>query len=128
MGVYVGVFAALIALTGISFWLARSEWAAEHLNTGLAMLGISVIKALLVVLCFMHLWWEANWKYVVTLPTTCMAILLAGLLFPDIGFRLNHYPRQRLERIPSATRDIDRPRGADTRGTTEPNIQPEEHD
>ncbi len=126
MGIYVGAFVALVALTALSFWLARSDWAAQHLNTGLAVFGISIIKAMLVVLCFMHLWWEASWKYVVTLPTTCLAILLAGLLFPDIGYRLHHYPRQRLQRIPSAPADSIRSTDLDANRFGESIVHPEE--
>jgi len=51
------------------------------------MMAVSCTKALLVVLFFMHVWWEANWKYVLTIPAAMMAIFLVIMLVPDIGLR-----------------------------------------
>ena len=51
------------------------------------MMAVSCTKALLVVLFFMHVLWEANWKYVLTIPAAMMAIFLAIMLIPDIGLR-----------------------------------------
>jgi cytochrome c oxidase subunit 4 len=42
---------------------------------------------MLVVLFFMHVWWEANWKYVLTIPAAMMALFLVIMLVPDIGLR-----------------------------------------
>jgi cytochrome c oxidase subunit 4 len=39
------------------------------------------------VLFFMHVLWEANWKYVLTIPAAMMAVFLAIMLVPDIGMR-----------------------------------------
>ena len=49
--VYLAVFAALLVLTGITVWAARHDFGA--LNTPVAM-GIAVLKAVLVILFFMH--------------------------------------------------------------------------
>ena len=38
--------------------------------------GQSCTKAMLVMLFFMHVKYEANWKYVLTIPAGCMAIFL----------------------------------------------------
>ena len=35
----------------------------------------------------MHVLWEANWKYVLTIPAAMMAIFLALMLIPDVGMR-----------------------------------------
>jgi cytochrome c oxidase subunit 4 len=51
------------------------------------MLAVSCTKAMLVVLFFMHVWWEANWKYVLTIPAAMMALFLVIMLVPDIGLR-----------------------------------------
>jgi cytochrome c oxidase subunit 4 len=48
----------------------------------------------------MHLLWEANWKWVLTIPATFMSIFLTLMLVPDIGMRQNngfaHYSEERL--------------------------------
>jgi len=59
------------------------------------MMAVSVAKAMLVVLFFMHLWWERPWKYVLTLPAIIMGALLVLLLVPDIGFRTERYSQER---------------------------------
>ena len=51
------------------------------------MMAVSCTKAMLVVLFFMHVLWEANWKYVLTIPAAMMAIFLALMLIPDVGMR-----------------------------------------
>ncbi|MFM8435080.1 MAG: hypothetical protein ACKOBP_07015 [Planctomycetia bacterium] len=51
------------------------------------MMAVSCTKAMLVVLFFMHVLWEANWKYVLTIPAAMMAVFLAIMLVPDIGMR-----------------------------------------
>jgi cytochrome c oxidase subunit 4 len=35
----------------------------------------------------MHLRWEANWKYVLTIPATIMSLFLVLMLAPDVGKR-----------------------------------------
>jgi cytochrome c oxidase subunit 4 len=40
-----------------------------------------------VILFFMHVWWEANWKYVLTIPAAMMALFLGIMLIPDVGMR-----------------------------------------
>ena len=36
-------------------------------------------------LFFMHLIWEANWKYVLTFPAALMCVFLVLMLVPDVG-------------------------------------------
>jgi hypothetical protein len=60
----------------------------DHAHGGWAfMMAVSCTKAMLVVLFFMHVWWEANWKYVLTIPAAMMALFLVIMLVPDIGLR-----------------------------------------
>ena len=54
------------------------------------MMAVSCTKAMLVILFFMHLKWEANWKWVLTIPATFMSMLLVFMLVPDVGWRMNN--------------------------------------
>ena len=40
-------------------------------------------------LFFMHLIWEADWKYVLTIPASIMSVFLVLALIPDIGMRVH---------------------------------------
>ena len=51
------------------------------------MMAVSCTKAMLVIMFFMHLLWEANWKWVLTIPASCMSIFLLLMLIPDVGMR-----------------------------------------
>ena len=59
------------------------------------MMAVSCAKAMLVILFFMHLMWEANWKYVLTIPSAMMSIFLLLMLIPDIGRRTDRYSEER---------------------------------
>jgi cytochrome c oxidase subunit 4 len=86
---YLAVFAALCFLTTMSVFTYSDAWPwKDQPQVGWAfMMAVSCTKALLVVLFFMHVLWEANWKYVLTIPAAMMAIFLAIMLIPDIGMR-----------------------------------------
>ena len=92
LGVYLGVFGALCVLTGASFW-TYADWPVpwpfhDQPAVGWAfMMAVSCTKALLVVLFFMHVKYEASWKYVLTVPPVFMSIFLVLALVPDIGLR-----------------------------------------
>ena len=64
------------------------------------MMAVSCTKAMLVIMFFMHLLWEANWKWVLTIPASFMSIFLMLMLVPDVGWRQNngyaHYSEERL--------------------------------
>lgn len=49
------------------------------------VLAVACTKAMCVMMYFMHLKFEGNWKYVLLAPTTILAIGLPVALFPDIG-------------------------------------------
>jgi cytochrome c oxidase subunit 4 len=89
LGTYIAVFLALCGLTTMSFFTYSAAWPwRDQPEVGWAfMMAVSCTKALLVVLFFMHVLWEANWKYVLTIPAAMMAIFMAIMLIPDIGMR-----------------------------------------
>ncbi len=94
---YIVVFVALCVLTTLSF-LTYFNWWDESFSPGVSralMMAVSCAKALLVMLFFMHLLWEANWKYVLTFPALMMSVFLMAMLVPDIGLRTRHYSEQR---------------------------------
>ncbi|MGB1929703.1 MAG: cytochrome C oxidase subunit IV family protein [Mariniblastus sp.] len=98
--VFLFVFLMLCALTGISFWVANSYLMENRVVGWSAMMLVSVAKALLVILFFMHLWWERAWKYVLTIPALFMGVLLVLLLVPDVGYRYLTYSKDRRENAP----------------------------
>lgn len=89
---YLYVFLALCVLTLMSFWTYADfpvRWPFhDQRQVGWAfMMAVSCTKALLVILFFMHVKYEANWKYVLTVPAAFMSIFLILMLVPDIGMR-----------------------------------------
>lgn len=94
---YLLVFLALCLLTTASFFTYTDFWR-DHFSpqAGWAfMMAVSCTKALLVVLFFMHLLYEANWKYVLTIPSIFMSIFLVCMLIPDVGMRMNRASEER---------------------------------
>ncbi|MBM4021963.1 MAG: hypothetical protein FJ284_06950 [Planctomycetes bacterium] len=89
VGKYIAVFLALCFLTTMSFFTYSAAWPwKDQPEVGWAfMMAVSCTKAMLVVLFFMHVWWEANWKYVLTIPAAMMAVFLVIMLVPDVGMR-----------------------------------------
>lgn len=100
LGKYLAVFGALCFLTAISFGVAHfmmgpDAHGATQVVGRMVMIAVSCCKALLVMLFFMHLIWEANWKYVLTIPASIMSVFLLLMLFPDILARTRHYAEER---------------------------------
>jgi len=89
LGTYLAVFVALCVLTTMSFFTYSAAWPwRDQPQVGWAfMMAVSCTKAMLVVLFFMHVLWEANWKYVLTIPAAMMAVFLEIMLVPDVGLR-----------------------------------------
>jgi len=83
---YLVIFWILCVFTALS-------WAADELISDLVsmqvlaviVLAIATAKALCVMLYFMHLKFERNWKYVLLAPTFILACGLPLALLPDIG-------------------------------------------
>jgi cytochrome c oxidase subunit IV len=90
IGKYLVVFVALCILTMASFFTYSSYWPFDKHVAWAFMMAVSCTKAMLVVMFFMHLLWEANWKWVFTVPASCMSIFLVLMLVPDIGMRQNN--------------------------------------
>jgi cytochrome c oxidase subunit 4 len=90
VGKYLLVFAALCVLTGASFFTYSPYWPFGKHVAWAFMMAVSCTKAMLVVMFFMHLLWEANWKWVLTIPATFMSVFLMFMLVPDIGWRINN--------------------------------------
>lgn len=88
---YIAVFMALVVLTGASFFTYSRFWPwHDQPQVGWAfMMAVSCTKAMLVVLFFMHVKYEASWKYVLTVPCCFMAVFLVLALVPDVGCRAN---------------------------------------
>lgn len=89
------IFAILLGLTVLSFAVANSSLMDQPVRGWSAMLIISVAKAMLVIVFFMHLKWESNWKFVLTIPAAVMSALLVLVLIPDIGNRTESYSNER---------------------------------
>ena len=84
LSTYLSIFAALMVLSAITVGAAFVNLGS--LNPIVAM-AIAVLKATLVILFFMHVKYEANWKYVLTVPAGFMSIFLICALVPDVGLR-----------------------------------------
>ncbi|PHS07928.1 MAG: hypothetical protein COA78_13140 [Blastopirellula sp.] len=98
------VFLCLCGLTSCSF-LTFFEWwndSVPKLVSQFFMMAVSCAKALLVMLFFMHLKWEANWKWVLTVPCGIMGIFLLCMLMPDVLYRTAKYSAERRIHAPFA--------------------------
>ncbi len=92
VGKYYVVFGALCVLTFLSYIIGNYM----HDTMAIAcMMAVSCAKAMLVILFFMHLKYEANWKYVLTVPASIMSLFLLLMLVPDVGNRTNKYSQSR---------------------------------
>jgi cytochrome c oxidase subunit 4 len=102
IGKYLLVFVALCVLTGFSFLTYFDFWR-DNVSVEASralMMAVSCTKAMLVIMFFMHLIWEANWKWVLTIPATFMSIFLMLMLVPDIGWRQNNgYAKYSYDRL-----------------------------
>ena len=98
--VFILVFFVLALLTAASYVIGNYglDLGLSKSMTWVAMMAVSCAKAGLVICCFMHLWWEANWKWVLTVPSSLMAIILVSMLIPDVGCRTNKYSSERWNR------------------------------
>jgi len=81
---YLAVFVALCVFTGLSVLFDVVSFS-NHAITIVLVLAVAVAKALCVMMFFMHLKFEGNWKFVLLAPTTILAIGLPLALLPDIG-------------------------------------------
>lgn len=80
---YLAVFLILCVCTALSV-----IFDVLHMSkpvTIVLVLAVACAKAMCVMMFFMHLKFEGNWKFVLLAPTTILAIGLPVALFPDIG-------------------------------------------
>ncbi|RMG40433.1 MAG: oxidase [Planctomycetota bacterium] len=85
------IFGLLCVFTAVS-WLA-DELKGFGLLTNwyviaVIVMAVAAAKAMCVMLYFMHLKFEQNWKYVLLAPTIILAVGIPLALLPDIGL---HY-------------------------------------
>jgi len=97
IGKYMMVFFALCGLTTLSFFTYSRFWPFQDTPVvgWVFMMAVSCTKAMLVICFFMHLIWEANWKYVLTIPASLMSVFLVVALVPDVGQRTRYYAEER---------------------------------
>ncbi|MCA9259333.1 MAG: cytochrome C oxidase subunit IV family protein [Planctomycetales bacterium] len=96
---YVSVAVALLILTFCSYLTDTPLWPFGE-STAIKrmwMMAVSCTKAMLVIMFFMHLKWEANWKWVLTIPASLMSIFLVFMLVPDVGMRMRRASNERLK-------------------------------
>jgi len=98
VGLYIFVFVALCVLTTMSFLTYSDLWRlyVSPEVSRVFMMAVSCTKAMLVIMFFMHLKWEANWKWVLTVPASVMSALLICALIPDVGLRMRHASHTRM--------------------------------
>jgi caa(3)-type oxidase subunit IV len=86
---YIYVFLALCVLTATSF-LANLLLGQGHASLWI-ILAVSVIKATLVAMIFMHL--KSDWSkvYCIIIPVCVMGVMMMIVLLPDIVLSWHHY-------------------------------------
>jgi cytochrome c oxidase subunit 4 len=80
---YLAIFFVLCVCTALSV-----IFDVVHMSkpvTIVLVMSVAITKALCVMMFFMHLKFEGNWKFVLLAPTTILAIGLPLALFPDVG-------------------------------------------
>ena len=87
-GPYFVVFAGLIALTAATVGLSYVELGAWHTPVGL---GIATLKALLVILFFMHVIRSTRLTWIVALSGAAWLAILLGLTLTDYLSRGWHH-------------------------------------
>ena len=81
---YLAVFGALCVFTLMSVVFDVVSFENKAVTIVLVM-AVAIAKAMCVMMFFMHLKFEGNWKFVLLAPTTILAIGLPLALMPDIG-------------------------------------------
>jgi cytochrome c oxidase subunit 4 len=84
LGIYFGVFFALLVLTGTTVAVAFIDLG--PLNNVVAM-GVAVIKATLVILFFMHVKYSSRLTGLVVVSGVFWLVIMVGLTFVDYASR-----------------------------------------
>ena len=82
--VYILVWLALLALTGVTIWVASLELGAYSVLTALV---VASAKAFLVFFIFMHLKYEEPFFKIMLLAVIVTLTVIIALTFLDVGFR-----------------------------------------
>lgn len=77
----IGIFVALLALTGLTVWAA--EWPVGHFDVWIA-LGIAGIKATLVAAYFMHLRYDHPTNTLLLIFSIATVVLFLGVTLADV--------------------------------------------
>lgn len=77
---YVGVFLALMVLTGVTVWAAGQDFGPY--NTAVAV-GIAITKATLVVLIFMHVKWGTKLTKLFVVSGVVFLLILMAITMSD---------------------------------------------
>ncbi len=85
------VWAALLAITGVEVFIAYLQMHPIIMLT--ALLGLSVIKAVLIIAYFMHLKFERLSLFFTLFPMLVLCILLLFIFMPDSMRLLEMRPR-----------------------------------
>ncbi len=80
-GSFVKVWIALLAITGVEVFLAYEQVPTLIMLT--ALVGLSVIKAALIIAYFMHLKFEKFSLFLTLFPMLILCILLMMIFMPD---------------------------------------------
>lgn len=80
---YLTIFFVLCGCTALSVLFDVLHMPKEV--TIVLVLAVACAKAMCVMMFFMHLKFEGNWKFVLLAPTTILAIGLPLALYPDVG-------------------------------------------
>jgi len=81
---YFGVFAALMAFTALTVWVAFQDFGAYN---NLIALGIAVVKATLVVLFFMHVIHSTPLTKILLVTSLFFFLLLVAFVYADVWTR-----------------------------------------
>lgn len=85
---YTGIFILLCLCTVASIIFDFAKPYVSRTALIILILGVASTKATFVLLYFMHIKFEAGWKYVLLAPTMVLACCVPLALLPDISF---HY-------------------------------------
>ena len=83
------VLAALLFLTGLTYWTATLDLGA--LDTPVALI-IAFTKTSLVILYFMHVRWSSGYVKVLSISGFAFLVLLFGFTFSDLMTRMPEHP------------------------------------
>jgi len=84
---YIAVFGALCVLTVASVVADSVGGAIGKVLVVLIVLSVACMKAMFVMLYFMHLKFEGKWKFALLAPTIVLALAIPAALAPDIAFK-----------------------------------------